>query len=76
MGFRVSPFNLCIYIYTTKALIISVHVNNIRMYAASYTLIYNFREELSKLFTITSKDPNALYLSMHIKHAQGTIKIY
>ena len=74
--FRVSLFNLCIYIYTTKALIISVHINNICMYAASYTLIYDFREELSKLFTITSEDSNALYLSMHIKHTQSTIKIY
>jgi len=72
----VSLFNPCIYIYTTKALIISVHVDNIRMYAASHTLIYDFRKELSKLFTIISEDPDALYLSMHIEHAQGTIKIY
>jgi len=76
MGFRVSPFNPCIYIHTTKALIISVHVDNICMYAASHTLIYDFREELSETFTITSEDPDALYLGMYIEYAQGTIKIY
>jgi ribonuclease HI len=78
MGFRVSAFDPCVYIHAKKQLIISVHVDDIRIYAANQQLIDEFREELSDTFTITSEDPDALYLGMHIEHdhGHGTIKIH
>jgi hypothetical protein len=76
MGFRVSPFDPCVYIHTTKQLIISVHVDDIRIYAATQDIIDHFRDDLSDAFTITSEDPDALYLGMHIEHTPGTVKIH
>jgi hypothetical protein len=76
LGFRVSPFDPCVYISTTKLLIISVHVDDIRMYAATDGIIEAFRQKLSEAFTITSEDPDALYLGMHIEQTQNTIKIH
>jgi hypothetical protein len=76
MDFRVSAYDLCIYIHNRKALIISVHVDDIRIYAANDQIIVEFRNDLSDKFAITSEDPDALYLGMHIEHTQDTIKIY
>jgi hypothetical protein len=76
IDFCVSAYDLCIYIHNRKALIISVHVDDIRIYAANDQIIVEFRNNLSDKFAITSKDPDALYLGMHIEHTQGTIKIH
>ncbi|CAI9626822.1 unnamed protein product [Alternaria burnsii] len=76
MGFRTSPYDPCVYTHTQDTIIISVHVNDIRIYAPHADVIDRFKAKLSKEFVITSEDPDALYLSMHIKHSQGTIKIH
>jgi hypothetical protein len=72
MGFRVSPYNPCVYI---RDIIISVHVDDIRMYAPTQNLIEIFKEELSEAFAITS-EPDALYLGMHIEQRPGSITIH
>jgi hypothetical protein len=75
MGFCVSLFDPCVYIHT-RPLIISVHVDDIRIYAADQSTIDVFRDELSQAFAIASEDPDALYLGMHIEQGPDSIKIH
>jgi hypothetical protein len=76
LGFRISPFDPCIYIHTQRALIISVHVDDIQIYALNRDIIATFKAELSEAFTITTPNPNALYLGMHIKQDNNSITIH
>jgi len=76
IGFRTSPYDPCVYVHITDTIIISVHVDDIRIYAPHDDVIDLFKAQLAAAFVITSEDPDALYLGMHIEHAHGTIKIH
>jgi hypothetical protein len=76
LSFRVCLFDPCVYIHTTQNLILSVHVDDIRIYAANQHTIDNFLNQLSQAFAITSEDPDALYLGMHIEQGPDSIKIH
>jgi hypothetical protein len=65
-----------VYIYATRKLVISVHIDNIRYYAALQDLINRFLKDLSEAFAITTDTADALYLGMHINYNSETIKIY
>jgi hypothetical protein len=65
-----------VYIYATRKLVISVHVNDIRYYLALQDLINRFLKDLSKAFAITIDTADALYLGMHIYYNGEAIKIY
>jgi hypothetical protein len=75
LSFRVCLFDPCVYIHTTQNLILSVHIDDIRIYAANQHSIDNFLNQLSQAFAITSKDPDALYLGMHICNGLGLAQI-
>jgi hypothetical protein len=76
IGFRTSPYDPCVYTHITDSIIILVHVDDIRIYAPNDDTINRFKAQLAEAFVITSEDPDALYLGMHIKHVHDTIKIY
>jgi len=75
MGFRISSYDSCIYIHNTESLIVSVHVDDIRIYAPCQRIIDRFKDNLSESFAITS-EPDALYLGMHIDHRSNTTTIH
>lgn len=76
MGFRTSFFDPCVFIHKIDQIIISVHVDDIRIYAATNLLVDKFKFELSQIFAITSEDPEALYLGIHIEQSKDSIKIH
>jgi hypothetical protein len=61
LSFRVCLFDPCVYIHTTQNLILSVHIDNIRIYAANQHRIDNFLNQLSHTH---DKIPDSLATAM------------
>lgn len=70
LGFRVSSFDPCVYINDTSKLIITVWVDDLRVYGPTYEAIDGFLEKLAKIFQITNEDADSTYLGMQIDTKQ------
>jgi hypothetical protein len=74
-GFRVSPFNPCVYINETSKLIISVWVDNLRIYGSTDADINQFLEQLASVFQFTNEDADSTYLGMNIQMGNDQVTI-
>jgi hypothetical protein len=71
LGFRASAYDPCVYIHNSRPLIVSVHVDDIGIYAADNSQCAWLKKELFNLFNIDMQDDNTTYLGMHIHRTEN-----
>ena len=76
LGFRVSSYNQCVFIHDQQDLIITVHVDNLRIFSQSEDRITQFKKEIRKEFDMTDEAEGTLYLGMHIEQSPGQVKLH
>ena len=58
--------NQCVFIHDIKLLIVTVHVNDIKIFKRLKDTIMNFKHEIVKIFIMMNKN-ELFYLKMHVK---------
>jgi hypothetical protein len=76
LGFRASSYDPCVYIHTTRPLILSVHVDDIGIYAQDNATADWFKEEMFRLFNISMDKQEPTYLGMHIVKDAHSIAVH
>ena len=62
------------FIHDQKDLIITVHVDDLRIFGRSEDRITQFKKEIRKEFDMTDEAEGTLYLGMHVEHSPGQVK--
>ena len=76
LGFRQSNFDQCVFIHTTKLLIMAIHVDDIRLFSDQDSTIHDFKTQISSVFEMTDESPETCYLGMHVEQVNGSIKLH
>jgi hypothetical protein len=76
LGFRQSLYESCIYIHTTRPIIISVVVDDLSIFTSSNEHAQWFKAELSRAFTTTDEEDDNIYSGMQINCTTDTTTLH
>jgi hypothetical protein len=76
LGFRASPYDPCVYAHTSRPILLSVHVDDIGIYALNKETADTFKKDMFKLFHISMEEPEPTYLGMHIIRDEHSTNIH
>lgn len=76
LGFRQSLYEPCIYIHTTRKIIISVVVDDLSIYGPYDQDITWFKKELARVFKTTDEDEDSTYLGMQIQRTANHTRLH
>ena len=75
-GFRVSQFDPCVFIHTSKELFVAVHVDDLTIFGAVEADVSEFKQDLQSVFEMTDEDECSFYLGMHVKNTGNTVELH
>jgi hypothetical protein len=67
LGIRVSPYDPCVYIHNPNKVIVTIHVEDIKICHVSQANIDALKKRLVNVFNITEESPDTTYLGIHIE---------
>jgi hypothetical protein len=75
-GWRMSAYDSCVFINDNTGLILEVHVDDINIMGKDLQPILDFKNQISRTFSMTDDGECSWYLGMHVEQKPGEIRIH
>lgn len=66
-GWRMSAYDLCVFISDSIGVILAVHVDGINVMGKDLQAILDFKTKISRTFPMTDEGECSWYFSIHVK---------
>ena len=76
LGFRPSNYDSCVFINTETNVIVTLHVDDMKILGPDEEAIIKFKNQLKAIFEMTDVQDKAAYLGMEIKRTSDSIRIH
>ncbi|KGQ02249.1 Retrovirus-related Pol polyprotein from transposon TNT 1-94 [Beauveria bassiana D1-5] len=75
-GWRMSAYDPCVFIHDNNGLILEVHVDDINVMGKDLQPILDFKNQISRTFSMTDDGECSWYLGMHVEQRPGEIRLH
>ena len=76
MGFRVSPYDPCVFIHDKRNLYIGLWVDDTQITGSEKAEILQFKEQIAQMFKMTDEGLSTYFLKMHVEQKPGEVFLH